>query len=47
MVNLDNEILKYDIKNMEYQYFLNIIIGILNKHAHIKQKYFEQIKGDL
>ena len=47
MMNLDNEILKYDINNMEYQYFPNIIIEILNKHAHIKQKYFEQIKGGL
>ena len=36
---LDNEILKHDINNMEYQHFLNIFIEVLNKHAPMKQKY--------
>ena len=36
---LDNEILKQDINNMEYQHFLNIFIEVLNKHAPMKQKY--------
>ena len=30
---LDNEILKHGINNIEYQHFLNIFIEILNKHA--------------
>ena len=38
-VELDNKILKHNINNMEYQYFLNIFIEILNKHARMKQKY--------
>ena len=36
---LNNEILKHDINNMEYLHFLNIFIEILNKHAPMKQKY--------
>ena len=36
---LDNEMLKHDLCNMEYQHFLNIFIEILNKHAPMKQKY--------
>ena len=36
---LDNEILKPDINNMEYQHFLNIFIKILSKPDPIKQKY--------
>ena len=36
---LDNEILKHDINNMEYQPFLNIFLEVLNKHAPMKQKY--------
>ena len=36
---LDNEISKHDINNMEYQHFLNIFIEVLNKHAPMKQKY--------
>ena len=36
---LDNEILKHDINNIEYQHFLNILIEILNKHAFMKIKY--------
>ena len=36
---LDNEMLKHDMGNMEYQHFLNIFIEILNKHAPMKQKY--------
>ena len=36
---VDNEILKHDLDNMEYQHFLNIFIEILNKHAPMKRKY--------
>ena len=36
---LDNEILKHDINNIEYQHFLNIFIEILKKHAPMKIKY--------
>ena len=36
---LDNELLKYDLCNIEYQHFLNIFKNILNKHAPIKKKY--------
>ena len=31
--------LKHDLRNMEYQHFLNIFIETLNKHAPMKQKY--------
>ena len=37
---LDNEMSKHDLGNMEYQHFLNIFIEILNKHAPMKKKYF-------
>ena len=36
---------KHDLGNMEYQHFLNIIIGILNKHAPMKQKYHRANQG--
>ena len=36
---LDNEILKHDINNIENQHFLYIFIEILNKHATMKLKY--------
>ena len=36
---LDNEMSKHDLGNMEYQHFLNIFIEILNKHAPMKKKY--------
>ena len=42
---LDNEILKHDINNMEYQHFLNIFIEVLNKHAPMKQKYLRANQG--
>ena len=44
---LDNEILKHDINNMEYQHFLNTSIEILNKNASMKQNISEQVNGDL
>ena len=44
---LDNELLKYDLWNIEYQYFLNIFMDILNKHASIKKRISEQIKVTL
>ena len=36
---LDNELLKHDIYNTEYQHFLNIFSGILNKLAPAMKKY--------
>ena len=42
---LDNEMLKRDLGNMEYQHFLNIFIEILNKHAPMKQKYLRANQG--
>ena len=45
-IQLDNEILKHDISNMEYQHFLDIFVEVLNKHANMIS-ISEQIKGDL
>ena len=42
---LDNEILKHDINNIEYQHFLNIFIENLNKHAPMKIKYLRLNHG--
>ena len=42
---LDNEMSKHDLGNMEYQRFLNIFIDILNKHAPMKQKYLIANQG--
>ena len=42
---LDNEILKHHISNIEYQHFLNIFIEILNKHAPMKIKYLRANHG--
>ena len=44
-VELNNEILKHDINNTEYQYFLNVFIEILNKHAPMKTKYLRANQG--
>ena len=42
---LDYEISKHDINNMEYQHFLNIFIEVINKHAPIKEKYLRSNQG--
>ena len=42
---LDNEILKHDINNIEYQHFVYIFIEILNKHAPMKIKYLRANHG--
>ena len=42
---LDNEILKQDIINIEYQHFLNIFMEILNKHVPTKIKYLRSNQG--
>ena len=42
---LDNEISKHDINNMEYQHFLNIFIEVLNKYAPMKEKYLRSNQG--
>ena len=41
---IDNEILKHDISNIEYQHFLNIFVEILNKHAPMMIKYLTKNK---
>ena len=38
-VELDKEILKHDINNIEYQHLYNIFVEILNKHAPMKIMY--------
>ena len=40
--NFDNEILKHNINNTEYQHFLNIFIEILNR---MKIKYLRANQG--
>ena len=35
---VDNEIMKHDINNIEYSYFLNIFREILNKHTPMIMK---------
>ena len=42
---LDNEILKHDINNIEYQHFLNVFIEILKKHIPMKIKYLRASQG--
>ena len=42
---LDNEILKHDLNNIECQHFFNIFIEILNKHAPMKIKYLRANHG--
>ena len=37
---LDNQLLKYDLCNIEYQHFLKIFLDILNKHAPINKKKY-------
>ena len=42
---LDNEMLKHHLGNMEYEHFLNIFIEVLNKHAPMKQNYLRGNQG--
>ena len=42
---IDNEILKHDISNIEYQHFLNIFMETLSKHTPIKIKYLRANQG--
>ena len=42
---LDNEMSKHGLGNMEHQHFLKIFIDILNKHAPMKQKYLRANQG--
>ena len=42
---LDTEMLKHDLGNMECQHFLNIFIEILNERAPRKQKYLRANQG--
>ena len=42
---LDNELLKHDLNNIEYQHFLNIFTETLNSYAPMKQKYIRANQG--
>ena len=44
---LDNELLKHDLNNIEYQHFLNIFTEILDKHAPKNKNHSEPTKEDL
>ena len=44
---LDYELSKLDVCNLELEHFLNIFIEILNKHASIKKKYLRANQGEL
>ena len=37
-LELDNELIKHDINNMEYDHFINIFTETLSKHAPLKKK---------
>ena len=39
-LELDNELIKHDINNIEYDHFINIFTETLSKHAPLKKKYF-------
>ena len=43
---LDYELSKLDVCNLEFEHFLNIFIEILNKHAPIKKKYLRANQGE-
>ena len=43
---LDYELSKLDVCNLELKYFLNIVIEFLNKHAPIKRKYLRANQGE-
>ena len=36
---LDYDLSKFDVCNLEFEHFLNIFIEVLNKHAPMKKKY--------
>lgn len=40
---LENELIKFDIINMEFQTFLNILLPVLNENVPIKRNLLEQI----
>ena len=44
-VELDNEILKHDMNNIEYQHFLNIFIENFKQACPVKQKYLRADQG--
>ena len=43
---LDYELSKLNVCNLELEHFLNIFIEILNKHAPIKKKYLRANQGE-
>ena len=43
---LDYELAKLAVCNLEIEHFLNIFIEILNKHAPVKKKYLRTNQGE-
>ena len=43
---LDYELSKLDECNLDFEYFLNIFIEVLNTHASIKKKYLRASQGE-
>ena len=42
---LDNELMKIDVNNIEFQSFDNILLSVLNEYAPTKQKYLRTNYG--
>ena len=43
---LDYELSKLEVYNLEFEHFLNTFIEILNKHSSIKKKYLRANQGE-
>ena len=43
---LDYELSKLEVYNLEFEHFLNIFIEILNKHSSTKKKYLRANQGE-
>ena len=43
-LELDNELIKHDINNIEYDHFINIFTETLSKHAPLKKNTLELTK---
>ena len=45
-LELDYELSKIDVCNLEFDHFFNIFIEVLNKHAPMKKKYLRANQGE-
>ena len=45
-LELDYELSKLDVCNLEFDHFFNIFIEVLNKHAPMKKKYLRANQGE-